>query len=223
MVKILLAEDDRDLSAVIVIALENKGHIVKAVFDGVECANYLAVSSFDLIILDWMMPKKAGIDVCREFRSGGGKTPILMLTAKAKIDEREAGLDSGADDYLTKPFDQRELAARVRALLRRPDALVGSILQVAGIKMDTISSKVWVNGTEISLRPKEYSLLEFFMRHPNQAFAATAILDRVWEDSASIDNLKTHIKMLRRKLEQSGSASCPLKTVRGKGYILDAD
>lgn len=224
MAKILLAEDDRDLSEVICFALQSKKHIVQPVYDGVECLAYLRTSSFDLIILDWMMPGKSGIEVCREYRARGGTTPVLILTARTTIDDRESGLDSGADDYLTKPFDQRELFARVRALLRRPDTMVGDVLRVGVIEMDTVRGLVTVGGTEVALRPKEYSLLEFFLRHPNQAFSTNAILDRVWMDDAlaTPDNLKTHVKLLRRKLDIAGGAA-QLRTVKGRGYMMTKD
>lgn len=224
MAKILLAEDDRDLSEVVTFALQAKGHTVQQVYDGIECHSCLRFSSFDLVILDWMMPGKTGLDICKEYRRNGGKTPILMLTAKTQIDDREAGLDSGADDYLTKPFDQRELAARVRALLRRPETVLGDVLAAGPIELNTVTCKVKVDGAEVLLRPKEYSLLEFFLRHPNQVFSSDAILQRVWLDEAlaTPDNLKTHIKLLRRKLDPSGGPSV-IKTVKGRGYSLSVD
>lgn len=222
MAKILLAEDDKDLSEVTTFALQSKGHMVQQVFDGRECLTYLQTCKFDLVILDWMMPWLSGPDVCKAYRASGGKTPILMLTARSTIDDRETGLDSGVDDYLTKPFDQRELAARVRALLRRPDTILGNTLQVQDIAMDTTTCSVTKGGRKIHLRPKEYSLLEFFMRHPNQVFSADALLQRVWlEDGAATpNNLKTHIKMLRQKLDKSSTESI-IKTVRGRGYLIE--
>ncbi|MDZ4833939.1 MAG: response regulator transcription factor [Candidatus Melainabacteria bacterium] len=224
MAKILLAEDDRDLSEVITFALQTGGHLVQPVFEGSECLSYLRTCKFDLIILDWMMPKISGIDVCKTYRSQGGKTPILMLTAKTTIEDKEIGLDNGVDDYLTKPFDQRELAARVRALLRRPDTVVANVMRAQNIVMDTVSCKVTIDGAEIHLRPKEFTLLEFFLRHPNQAFSTDALLQRVWLDdsAATPDNLKTHIKMLRQKLDANRSQSL-IKTVRGRGYLLATD
>jgi len=221
MAKILLVEDDKDLAEVIHFALSSRGHSVQQVFNGKDCLECLRHSKFDLIILDWMMPLISGLEVCRTYRSLGGKTPILMLTAKAKVDDRELGLDSGADDYLTKPFDQKELAARVRALLRRPDAVVGNVLQASDIVMDTVKFYVSKGGQELHLRPKEYSLLEFFLRHPNQAFSSDALLQRVWLDEAAAtpDNLKTHIKLLRQKVDAGRSQSL-IETVRGRGYVL---
>lgn len=221
MAKILLAEDDRDLSEVITFALQTGGHVVQPTFEGSECLSFLRTCKFDLIILDWMMPKISGLEVCRTFRSEGGKTPILMLTAKTKVEDKELGLDNGVDDYLTKPFDQRELAARVRALLRRPDTVLGNVLTADNIEMDTVACKVTVDGAEIHLRPKEFTLLEFLLRHPNQAFSTDALLQRVWLDdsAATPDNLKTHIKMLRQKLDSNRSESL-IKTIRGRGYLL---
>jgi DNA-binding response OmpR family regulator len=224
MAKILLAEDDRDLSEVITFALNKAGHMVQPVYDGRNCLIYLQASKFDLVILDWMMPFVSGIEVCKTYRSEGGRTPILMLTAKTKIEDRESGLDTGVDDYLTKPFDQRELAARVRALLRRPDTMVGNTLSARGISMNTITFEVSKNGQPLHLRPKEFSLLEFLLRHPNQAFSTEALLQRVWLDdsAATPSNLKTHVKMLRQKLDDDSEDSI-IKTVRGRGYILQTE
>ncbi|MDR3612314.1 MAG: response regulator transcription factor [Candidatus Obscuribacterales bacterium] len=221
MAKILLAEDDHDLSEVLTFALKNNGHMIQQVFDGQECLVHLQTCKFDLLILDWMMPRVSGLEVCREYRSKGGKMPILMLTAKIKIEDRESALDSGADDYLTKPFDQRELAARVRALLRRPDAVVGNVLKSHDISLDTVTLTVTRGTDVIHLRPKELSLLEFLMRHPNQAFSTDALLQRVWLDdvAATSDNLKTHIKMLRQKLDAGRPVSI-IRTIRGRGYLL---
>jgi len=223
--KILLAEDDEDLSEVITFALNKAGHIVQQVYDGRECLNHLTLCKYDLVILDWMMPHVSGVDVLKAHRESGGRTPILMLTAKTKIEDREAGLDTGADDYLTKPFDQRELAARVRALLRRPDTVVGNVLHAGSITMNTVTGEVFLAEKLLHLRPKEFTLLEFLLRHPNQAFSTDALLQRVWLDdsAATPSNLKTHIKMLRKKLDDGGgSESSPIKTVRGRGYILVA-
>lgn len=222
MAKILLAEDDDDLSEVLAFALNKAGHIVQQVYNGRECLMHLRGSTYDLIILDWMMPHVSGIEVCRTFREEGGRTPILMLTAKTKIEDREAGLDMGADDYLTKPFDQRELAARVRALLRRPDTVVSNILSAGNLTLNTVSGQVLLNGSAVHLRPKEFTLLEFFLRHPNQVFSTDALLERVWLDNsaATPSNLKTHIKLLRKKLDV-GRAESLIKTVPGKGYSLN--
>lgn len=224
MAKILLAEDDRDLAEVISFALQSKGHAVQVVHNGRDCQGYLDACKYDLLILDWMMPFISGLDLCKEFRRKGGRTPILMLTAKTKIEDREQGLDGGADDYLIKPFDQRELFARVRALLRRPDAIVANVLSAQDLTIDTATCELRRSGEIIHLRPREYSLLEFLMRHKNQVFSADALLQRVWLDdsTASLDNLRTHIKMMRQKLDK-GRKDSIIRTVRGRGYLLKDD
>jgi DNA-binding response OmpR family regulator len=222
MAKILLAEDDKDLSEVITFALKAKGHLVQQVYDGRECLDFLRNCKFDLIILDWMMPWVSGLEVCKDYRARGGATPILMLTAKSKIDDKEVGLDGGADDYMSKPFDQKELAARVRALLRRPIAVTGNILNAGDITLDTVTCTVKLGEEELHLRPKEYTLLEFFMRHPNQTFSTEALLQRVWLDDAysTPDNLKTHIKTLRKKVDKNRKSDSIIKTIRGRGYLM---
>ena len=224
MAKILVVEDDPDLLNLISQALTARGYQIQLCQGGDEALGMLRVYKFDLVVLDWMMPEITGIEVCKRFRQMGGKTPILMLTAKASVDDKELGLDAGADDYLTKPFDNKELAARVRALLRRPANLAATVMEFGHVKLDPASCQVFKNGELIHVRPKVYDLLEFFMRHPDQVFSAEALLQRVWIDdsAASHDTIRTHIKLLRKSLKQSG---CPdlIETVRGKGYMLKSD
>lgn len=219
MAKILLVEDDVDLAEVLRITLTNKGYAVQVCNAGGNAKDMLRMFSYDLVILDWMMPAVSGLDVLREYRARGGKTPVLMLTAKSALDDKEVGLDSGADDYLTKPFHSRELLARVRALMRRPQSMSGTILQAGELELDPVSCKVTRAGAEIHLRPKVYSILEFFMRHPNQVFSAEALLQRIWLDDsdASLDSVRTHMKLLRRAVDPDGVL---IKTLRNRGYML---
>ncbi len=222
MAKILLVEDEPDISDLVATWLRNDHHVVEAVGTGEDALDLLRVYTFDLLILDWMLPGMTGIEVCRRFRDRGGSTAILMLTAKKHVDEKEVGLDAGADDYLTKPFELKELSARVRALLRRPVNFRGTILKVGPIVMDTSTYKVTKDpGDEIQLLPKEFALLEFFMRHPNQVFSAEALLDRVWasESEASPETIRTYIKRLRKKIDEQGKPSM-VNTVHGVGYKL---
>ncbi len=221
MAKILLIEDDADLTEVLRITLSNKGHSVKALDGGKDALPMLRAYKYDLIILDWMMPDVSGVDVLRSFRESGGKTPILMLTAKTTIDDKEKALDLGADDYLTKPFHARELLARVRALLRRPQSMAQTILRAGDLELDPASCTVLKGGKALKLRPKVYSMLEFFMRHPNQVFSPEAILERVWMDdaTASPDTVRTHVKLLRRAIDSSANES-PIENVRNRGYLM---
>lgn len=223
MAKILLVEDDADLTEVLRFTLSNKGHSVKTLSGGKDALLLLRAYKYDLIILDWMMPDVSGIDVLKGFRENGGKTPVLMLTAKTTVDDKEKALDLGADDYLTKPFHSRELLARVRALLRRPQSMAQTILKAGTLELDPVSCTVLKDGKQLKLRPKVYSMLEFFMRHPNQVFSAEAIMERVWMDdaSASPDTVRTHIKLLRRSIDSAASDEESLiQNVRNRGYLM---
>ncbi len=224
MAKILLIEDDVDLAEILSFTLSSKGHSVQKILNSEDALPALNVYKFDLLILDWMMPKISGIQILKEFRESGGKIPVLMLTAKSSVDDKETGLDAGADDYLTKPFHTKELLARVRALLRRPQSLSSLLLQAGDISLDPVSCQVKKAGQELHLRPKVYSLLEFFMRHPDQVFSSDAILERVWMDDslASAETVRTHIKLLRKAIGEQTEDSL-IKNIRNRGYILPAD
>ncbi len=224
MAKILVVEDDIDLAEVLTFTLSSKGHSVHKLVKSDEAIPILKVYKFDLVILDWMMPRISGIQILKEYRESGGKCPVLMLTAKTSVDDKEVGLDAGADDYLTKPFDTKELLARVRALLRRPHSLSATLLQAGEIALDPVSCLVTKAGQELHLRPKVYSLLEFFMRHPGQVFSSDAILERVWMDDslASAETVRTHIKLLRKAIGEQNDDSL-IKNVRNRGYLLPSE
>ncbi|MCC6980185.1 MAG: response regulator transcription factor [Candidatus Melainabacteria bacterium] len=222
MAKVLVIEDEPDFSDLIGGWLKNENYTVETVDTGEDGLDRLKFYKYDIIILDWVLPGLSGVEVCRDYRNTGGTTPILMLTSKKHVDEKSQGLDAGADDYLTKPFELKELSARVRALLRRPSAFAGSILKVGTLALEPNSFKVKRGADIISLLPKEFALLEFLMRHPNQVFSAEAILDRVWasESEASPETIRTYIKRLRKKLDVEGQPSI-LATVHGVGYKLE--
>jgi DNA-binding response OmpR family regulator len=223
MAKILLVEDERDFSVLICSLLASDHHTVETVGKGEEAVELLKTYQFDCLILDWNLPGISGLDVCKHFREGGGKTPILMLTARTHVDEKSAGLDAGADDYLTKPFELKELSARVRALLRRPTAFSGRSLKVGQLEMDVTNFRVTRGDQVIQLLPKEFALLEFFMRHTNQVFSPETLIDRVWlaGEEASPETIRTYIKRLRKKLDLEGHPSL-LSTVHGVGYKFEA-
>jgi DNA-binding response OmpR family regulator len=220
MAKVLLVEDDKDLANMVRTFLLFEHHSVETLFDGKGAVEHLKAYPYDIIILDWELPEQSGIEILKEYRQRGGTTPILMLTGKGGLEDKETGLDAGADDYLPKPFEMRELGARVRALLRRPAGAVSNLLAAGDIKLDTVKYRVWKTDQPISLVPKEFKLLEFFMRHPNQVFTPEALLNRVWpsESESTEEALRTAVKRLRKKIDPDGEV---LRTVHGVGYILE--
>lgn len=221
MAKVLIVEDDKQLSALIVDWLNGEKYATEAVYKGTDGLERLQFYKYDVVILDWELPGLSGVEVCRKFRDEGGTTPILMLTGKKEITEKAEGLDSGADDYLTKPFDVVELSARLRALLRRSGNVNKTVLTAGNLSLDPVSRKVTLNNQEVDLQPKEYSLLEFLLRHPNQPFNAEAIMDRVWTASsdAAPDTVRLHVMRLRNKIDEPGKESL-IRTLHRVGYML---
>ncbi|HNB25235.1 MAG TPA: response regulator transcription factor [Candidatus Melainabacteria bacterium] len=221
MAKVLIVEDDKQLSALVVDWLTGEKYAIEAVYKGTDGLERLQFYKYDVVILDWDLPGLSGVEVCRQFREGGGTTPILMLTGKKEITEKAEGLDSGADDYLTKPFDVIELSARLRALLRRTNNVTKTVLAAGNLTLDPVSRKVTLSDKEIELQPKEYSLLEFLLRHPNQPFNAEAIMDRVWTASsdAAPDTVRLHVMRLRNKIDEPGKESI-IRTIHRVGYML---
>lgn len=223
MAKIVVVEDDKDLVNLIKGILSVERHTIDSVHDGHQALAIIQMHPYDLVILDWMLPGRTGTEICKDYRARGGAAPILMLTAKATIDDRAEGLDSGADDYLTKPFHPKEFTARVRALLRRPQAVMAKTMKAADIELDPSQIKVFKANKEIHLLPKEFALLELFLRYPTQVFSAEALLDRVWntDSSASLDTVRTYIKTLRKKIDTDPKDSL-IRTVHGVGYSLSS-
>lgn len=221
MAKILLLEDEQALADIVLDWLSSQSYMVDWVNLAAEAKLRLRVYQYDLVILDVNLPDGNGVEVCRDFRGGGGVTPVLMLTGRNKVQEKALGLDAGADDYLTKPFHMDELAARVRALLRRPAAFVGAVLKHGDLELNTSTHRVTKAGTEIQLLPKEFSLLEFLMRHSGQVFSADALIERLWptDSEASPDAIRIYITRLRNKIDTKGEVS-HISTMRGVGYRL---
>lgn len=223
MAKVLLVEDEVDLSSLINNWLAREHHLVEVVHDGATALHRLKVAKYDVIILDVMLPGMSGFDVCREFRQSRGATPILFLTAKTSLQDKELGFLAGADDYLTKPFHLKELEFRVKALLRRGVVSGSNIFQLGDIQVDSDQHKVLKNGAEVHLLPKEFRLLEFFVRHPQRVFSPEELLENVWESdtSAHNDSVRGHITRLRKKLDTPGEPSI-IATVYGVGYKLQS-
>lgn len=223
MPKILLAEDDVKVREAVADWLKNEDYIVEAVGNGEEASDRLTASSYDLLLLDWDMPGITGIELCRRFRKSGGTTPIIILTGKRELDDKEQGLDSGADDYITKPFELRELSARIRAVMRRPAAVEPDTLRMRGLELDCRARELRLNGKVIELLPRELAVLEFLMRHPNQVFNIEALQRRIWpsDSETSPEALRVYIARIRNKIEVD-SPSPTIKTIRGEGYLFDA-
>ncbi len=221
MAKVLVIEDDLVFSYLIQHHLESNNYLVEAAKTGRDGLTKLENGVYDLCILDWILPDMLGTDICKAYRDKGGKTPILILTAKDSSEEKALGLDSGADDYLVKPLDTTELLARLRALLRRPGEVKHKLLHAQDVEMDTTTYRVTRGGKEIDLALKEIAILELLMRHPNQRFTAEAMLQRLWrsDSSASVETIRTHMKTLRKKLGDSSERPL-IRTTRHLGYRI---
>lgn len=220
---VLLVEDEKRIADFIARGLSEQGYVVDVAFDGDEGLRWLDTAEFDLIILDVMLPGIDGIEVCRSLRDRGLGTPILMVTAKDAIEDRVKGLDSGADDYLVKPFAFDELLARLRALTRRESTVMETVLQVADLKFDSATLEVSRQGLVINLTIKECRLLEYLMRHPNRVVTRTMIAEHVWGylyDNAT-NFIDVHIRNLRRKLDDPFATKL-IQTVRGAGYRISS-
>jgi DNA-binding response OmpR family regulator len=219
--RILVIEDDRKLSDIIQRGLTEIGYAVDAAYDGEEGKEMAEMYPYDLIILDIILPKIDGIDVCLELRRHEIKSRIIMLTSRDTIDDRVKGLDSGADDYLVKPYALAELLARIRALLRREIGDGSHILQVGELSMDTLTREVKRRDMEIKLTGKEYSLLEYFLRNPNIVITRRMLEDHIWDLSFDSESnlIDVYVRRLRQKIDLSGDDSL-IETIRGVGYRL---
>jgi DNA-binding response OmpR family regulator len=221
--RILVVDDDRRLCGIIKRGLLEESYAVDVAHDGDDGQDLAEVNSYDLIILDVMMPKKDGVEVCKELRLRKVNTPILMLTAKDAVEDRVRGLDAGADDYLIKPFAFSELLARIRALLRREGPSRSPWLQVGDLVLNTLTREVRRGQRIIELTNKEYIILEYFMRHPNRVITRAMLEEHAWDSEFdSFSNLiDVYIRRLRRKIDK-GAEESPIQTIRGAGYRLKA-
>ncbi len=221
--RILLIEDNRHLSYSLKMSLVEEGYAVDTAFDGVEGYEFAELTAYDAIILDVMLPRRDGLAVCRALRADGINTPILMLTARDAVEDRVSGLDSGADDYLIKPFAIEELGARLRALLRREADRKCPTLQVGNLILDPATHGVKRAGRAISLTAREYALLEYFIRNPNRLITREMAESHIWSyDYEGASNIvDVYVRRLRRKIDEAYPDKL-LETVRGAGYRLRA-
>jgi DNA-binding response OmpR family regulator len=222
--RVLLIEDDRKAARLLSKGLQEEGFVVDVAATGESGEEQAALNEYDVVILDWLLPARDGLAVCRALRASGNSTPILMLTARDSVADRVSGLGTGADDYLTKPFAFDELLARIRALLRRSRSVQPVVLKVADLTLDPVTRRVARGSLAITLTPKEYAILEVLMRNVGQVVSRTRLAERVWDEASEVlDNLvDAHVSHLRKKLDRE--ASVPLiQTIRGVGYRLGPD
>lgn len=220
--KILLIEDDDRLSDALAEDLTDQHYAVEVAADGEIGWELANAFTYDLILLDLMLPRMDGITLCQQLRSQADYTPIIMLTARDTLNDKVIGLDAGADDYLVKPFELQELAARIRALMRRGTPSLPPILSWDELELDPSSCQVTYQGRPLALTPKEYGLLELFLRHQRRVFSRAQIVDRLWpyENPPEEETVKAHIKGLRQKLKLAGAPTDLIETVYGFGYRL---
>ncbi len=224
---LLLVEDDPAIAELVAFHFEREGFGVARTADGEEALLLAREKAPDVVLLDWMVPGLSGLEVCRQLRRlpGTANVPIIMLTARGEEEDRVRGLETGADDYVTKPFSPRELVARVAAVLRRVrPALAGEVLSYVDLEMDTVSHRVRRDGEAVALGPTEFRLLRHFLEHPGWVFSRERLLDAVWGHDSEIEirTVDVHIRRLRKALNAAGGVDL-IRTVRSAGYSLDAD
>jgi DNA-binding response OmpR family regulator len=219
--RILVIEDDRKAAELLATGLKEEGLVVDVAGTAEAGDEMASVNTYAVIVLDWLLPDREGVAVCRDLRRRGVSTPIPMLTARDALEDRVTGLDAGADDYLIKPYGFSELMARIRALLRRSDLSRPVVLRVADLELDTVSQIVARGGEPIDLTAKEYAILEILMRHAGAVVPRSALTEHVWvsELEMSPNLLEVHLSRLRRKIDH-GRRSSLIQTIRGRGYLI---
>ena len=222
IMRLLFAEDERSLSKAVTAILKNNNFSVDTVFDGQEALDYLDTENYDGVILDVMMPKVDGFTVLKKMRAAGNKTPVLMLTAKSDIEYRVLGLDSGANDYLTKPFAMQELLARIRAMTRSASTQSDSKMTIGNITLDSVSYELIGPGGNFKLSNKEYQILEMLLKNPRKVISADLFMDRIWgfDSDSELNVVWVYISYLRKKLS-SIQSNVQIKAKRGVGYYLE--
>lgn len=220
--RLLLCEDEKALSDALVAILRHNNYSVDAVYNGTDAVEYIKSGIYDGVVLDIMMPGLDGIGVLRSVRAAGVETPIMILTAKGDVEDKIMGLDSGADDYLTKPFDAGELLARIRAMTRRKSALCDNILTIGDIRLDRLSFELIGSKGRVSLTAKEYQIMEILMQNKGRLISAELLMEKIWgyDSDTDINVVWTYISYLRKKLGALGS-TVTIRAVRGIGYLIE--
>lgn len=218
--RLLVVEDEDEIADFLVRGLREEGFTVERAADGTDGWHRLSTETWDVVLLDWWLPGADGLDLLRRFRQGGNDTPVLFLTARDSVDDRVRGLDSGADDYLCKPFAFAELLARVRTLGRRTGRRVGTVLTLADLQLDLATSRAERAGKRLDLTAKEFAILALFLRHTGEVLSRTRIYEMVWDEryDGVSNTLEVHVMELRKKLEAHGPRL--IQTVRGRGYVI---
>ncbi|MGA7953355.1 MAG: two-component system response regulator RppA [Gloeobacterales cyanobacterium] len=217
--RLLLVEDEENLAHALKDVLTAAGHVTDVVYRGDDGWDLAQTGTYDLLILDWMLPGLSGIELCRKLRHSGKNTPVLMLTAKDLSLDKVQGLDAGADDYMIKPFDTAELLARVRALLRRPTSFQDQVVEADGVRLDLQTMTAYREGKTIALNRKEFQLLEYFLTHSGQVLTRDQIIERLWEigEEPESNVVAAQVRLLRQKIDQ-GFSKPLIHTVYGIGY-----
>lgn len=223
MSKVLLVEDDEPFAEIVCDWLEREKYVVEHTTEAVAADELMRSFVYDVIILDWSLQDGDGVELCKSFRARGGSTPILLMTGKGQIPEKEQGLDAGADDYLTKPVNLKELSARIRALLRRVPQVTSDTLSCKDLVLDSKKHLVTLEGEAVDLLPKEFLILEFLLRNRDQVFSTDEILNRVWrsDSEAGPETVRSTIKRLRKKIDK-GKDDSIIQTIYGVGYKIES-
>ena len=218
--RILVVEDDRHLADGVSRSLSKSGHAVDVATDGLSAEAALEVTSYDLVILDLQLPQRNGLEVLRNYRAGGGRAPVMILTARSAVADRVSGLDAGADDYLAKPFELAELEARVRSLLRRASSAPAPVLRHGALSLDTVGRRIEISGEGVDLSAREFALLETLLLRAGRVVSKEGLLERLYgaEEHAGENAVEVCVHRVRRKLEPAGVA---IRTIRGLGYMID--
>lgn len=223
--RILLVEDERPIREMVTFALSQDGYIIDEADDSNSAEAKIAEHLPDLILLDWMLPNVSGLELLRRWKRNESmqEVPVIMLTARVEERDKVDGLNSGADDYITKPFSVKELSARIRAVLRRGAGILGDQIRIGPLQLDSKAHRVWVDGQSINLGPTEFRLLEFFMSHPDRVYSRTQLLDYVWGRNMYVEERTVDVHIVRlRKLLKPLNCDRMIQTVRGYGYRFSA-